>query len=109
MIAASTTKKLVDPIEVFRQRADARAYLFAVGEYELLDAVDVLQASAEADGLVDHLPRLHPRNSKRCIPSMSFRFPREAARMKPPRNTTPIARRVMPDGTKQTGNPRRRR
>ena len=51
MIAASA-KKMVDPLEAFEARCSALAYLFAVGEYELLDAVDVLQASAEADGLV---------------------------------------------------------
>jgi hypothetical protein len=51
-MTAAATKKLIDPLEAFEVRCDARAYLFAVGEYELLDAVDVLQASAEADGLV---------------------------------------------------------
>jgi hypothetical protein len=54
MIAASA-RKLVDPLEAFEARCAARAYLFAVGEYELLDAVDRLQHDAERDGLVDHL------------------------------------------------------
>ena len=54
MIAASA-KKLVDPLDAFEARCDARAYLFAVGEFDLHTAVDVLQADAERDGLVDYL------------------------------------------------------
>jgi hypothetical protein len=54
MIAAAA-KKLVDPIEAFKARCDARAYLFAVGDLDLHTAVDVLQVDAERGGLVDHL------------------------------------------------------
>jgi hypothetical protein len=53
MIAASTTKKTVDPLEAFEARCSARAYLFAVGDLDLHDAVDQLQHDAERDGLVD--------------------------------------------------------
>jgi hypothetical protein len=41
-----------DPLEIFRARAWARALLVEAGELDLLDAVDVLQANAEAGGLV---------------------------------------------------------
>lgn len=52
-----------DPVEVFKLRAWARAQLFDAGEIDLLDAVDALQAAAEAYGLVaklgqDHVQRL---------------------------------------------------
>jgi hypothetical protein len=40
---------------VFRLRAWARAYLWAIGELDLHDAVDVLQDAAERDGLVAQL------------------------------------------------------
>jgi hypothetical protein len=42
-------------IEIFAARCEARAYLFAIGEYTLQDAVDVLQYDAEASGLVAEL------------------------------------------------------
>jgi hypothetical protein len=42
----------VDPVETFRARCEARALLFKVGELDLHDCVDVLQADAEARGLV---------------------------------------------------------
>jgi hypothetical protein len=45
----------LDPIEVFRARASARALLWRVGEFSLHDAVDVLQADAMRDGLVDEI------------------------------------------------------
>jgi hypothetical protein len=41
-----------DPLVVFRCRAEARADLVAAGLYELQEAVDLLQADAEAQGLV---------------------------------------------------------
>ena len=41
--------------KIFKERCEARAILFAVGEYDLHDAVDVLQAAAEASGLVDQI------------------------------------------------------
>jgi hypothetical protein len=42
----------IDPVAVFKARAEARALLFAAGELDLLDAVDALQADAVANGLV---------------------------------------------------------
>jgi hypothetical protein len=41
-----------DLVEVFIERAEARALLFAAGELDLRDAVDVLQRDAESSGLV---------------------------------------------------------
>jgi hypothetical protein len=38
--------------EIFRVRAEARAILYAVGELELHEAVDKLQADAEVNGLI---------------------------------------------------------
>jgi hypothetical protein len=43
----------VDPVKAFRARCEARALLFVAGEFELHEAVDVLQADAEAGGLVN--------------------------------------------------------
>lgn len=43
---------LVDPLDCFRLRCEARAYLVAAGELMLHEAVDGLQADAERDGLV---------------------------------------------------------
>jgi hypothetical protein len=40
------------PLEVFTARAWARATLWQAGELDLHEAVDVLQAAAERDGLV---------------------------------------------------------
>ena len=42
----------VDPVDVFIERAGARAYLWSIGD---LEAVDVLQADAERDGLVERI------------------------------------------------------
>jgi hypothetical protein len=42
----------VGPLAVLEARAWARAYLWAAGEFSLDEAVDVLQADAERDGLV---------------------------------------------------------
>jgi hypothetical protein len=42
----------IDPVAVFIARAEARALLFAAGEFDLHTAVDVLQADAERDGIV---------------------------------------------------------
>jgi hypothetical protein len=46
-----TKPRLVDPLDAFRARAEARAY--PIGDIDLHTAVDELQASAERDGLVD--------------------------------------------------------
>lgn len=43
---------MIDPVDVFRARADARALLWRAGEYTLHEAVDVLQADAQRQGLV---------------------------------------------------------
>jgi len=45
----------VDPVAVFIARCEAKALLFACGALDLLDAVDELQASAVANGLVGEL------------------------------------------------------
>jgi hypothetical protein len=45
----------VDPLDAFKLRAEARAYLWVAGEYDLHEAVDVLQATAVRDGLVDRI------------------------------------------------------
>jgi hypothetical protein len=42
----------VDPVAVFIARAEARALLFAAGEFDLHEAVDKLQVDAGRDGLV---------------------------------------------------------
>jgi hypothetical protein len=41
-----------DPLEVFRERCEARAQLVAHGLHSLQDTVDALQAAAETQGLV---------------------------------------------------------
>lgn len=46
---------LPSALEVFELRCWARAYLFAVGEYSLHDAVDELQDFADRLGLIDQL------------------------------------------------------
>jgi hypothetical protein len=43
----------LDPLVVFVARAEARAILWQACEFDLHMAVDVLQADAEASGLVD--------------------------------------------------------
>src|SRR5262249_14443584 len=43
----------VDLVDVFIERAEARAYLWSIGDLDLHVAVDVLQADAERDGLVE--------------------------------------------------------
>ena len=51
--AMATAISSVDPVLAFRARAEARAYLFGAGEFDLPEAVDVLQADAVASGLVE--------------------------------------------------------
>lgn len=41
-----------DALEIFRERAEARAQLVAHGLHSLQDTVDTLQAAAETQGLV---------------------------------------------------------
>jgi hypothetical protein len=47
--------QLVDPLLAFVARAEARAILFEASEFDLHEAVDVLQHDAERDGLVDRI------------------------------------------------------
>jgi hypothetical protein len=42
-------------LDVFRERAWARAYPWRAGELDLHEAVDVLQRDAERDGLVKRI------------------------------------------------------
>jgi hypothetical protein len=43
----------VDPLKAFELRTWARATLWAAGEFDLHEAVDVLQRAAERDGLIE--------------------------------------------------------
>jgi len=52
-MSAAAKQRLVDPVEAFRARCEARAYLFSIGELDLHEAVDVLQADAERTGLLE--------------------------------------------------------
>ena len=47
--------KQVDPVDALYERATARAYLWSIGEYDLPEAVDALQADAFRDGLVERI------------------------------------------------------
>ena len=47
------------PIQVFTERCDARALLWAACQIDLHTAVDVLQHSAERTGLVDEFGQDH--------------------------------------------------
>jgi hypothetical protein len=53
-VAAPAIKK-IDPLECFAARADARAYLWSIGEFDLPEAVDALQAAAVRDGLINRI------------------------------------------------------
>jgi hypothetical protein len=48
---AAITEKRVDPLDAFIERASTRAYLWSIGEYELHEAVDQLEADARRDSL----------------------------------------------------------
>jgi hypothetical protein len=50
---AVPVKRPADPVAVFTARCAARATLYAAGEFELTEAVDPLQASAVACGLLE--------------------------------------------------------
>ena len=54
MTAAPATKK-ADLFDCFTARADARAYLWSIGEYELSEAVDALHFASIRDGLIDRI------------------------------------------------------
>jgi hypothetical protein len=45
----------VDLIDAYAARADARAYLWSLGELGLAEAVDQLQRDAERDELIDRI------------------------------------------------------
>ena len=44
-----------DLLSAFTERAGARALLWAIGEFEMAEAVDCLQHDAERDGLVKRI------------------------------------------------------
>jgi hypothetical protein len=46
------SEQSLSPIDVFTARAEARALLFTVSEFDVIAAVDALQAAAVASGLV---------------------------------------------------------
>ena len=48
-------QRRVDALLAFIARAEARAILWEAGEFDLHEAVDVLQAVAERDGLVERI------------------------------------------------------
>jgi hypothetical protein len=54
-MTAAVIIKHIDPVDAFVERAEGRAYLWSIGEFTLHEAVDVLQADAVRDGLVDHI------------------------------------------------------
>jgi hypothetical protein len=53
--AVASDRPAVSPADIFIARAEARALLWQANEIELQEAVDVLQAAAEAGGLVAEL------------------------------------------------------
>ena len=54
-MTARLATRLADPLEVFRARCEARAYLCTQGELDLIEAVDGLQAAAIRRGLVESI------------------------------------------------------
>ena len=65
----------VDLVDVFRERAEARAYLWSIGDLDLQEAIDVLQLDAECDGLVERIGQ----DGVQEIMAVAFRSYREAA------------------------------
>ena len=55
MSAAIKQTMHVDLLDAFYERCEARALLWSLGEIELAEAVDELQAAAVRDGLVERL------------------------------------------------------
>jgi hypothetical protein len=74
-VAIAIADKRVDLLDAVIERANARAYLWACGEYGLAEAVDKLQADAERDGLVD----LIEQDRVQLILSLAFAKYRETA------------------------------
>ena len=54
-MTAAVTIKHIDPVDAFIERAEGRAYLWLIGDLTLHEAVDVLQADAERDGLIEQI------------------------------------------------------
>jgi hypothetical protein len=71
---SSKTQNQASPIEAFTLRAECRALLWADGELSLHEAVDVLQANAERDGLVE----LIGQDAVQAIMAAAFQPFREA-------------------------------
>jgi hypothetical protein len=72
--AVAVTERRVDVLDCFVARAEARAYLWAIGEYEIAEAVDVLQHDAERDGLIERIGQ----DGVQAILAEAFRPYREA-------------------------------
>jgi hypothetical protein len=53
--AAAVGQVYVDPLLAFHELASSRAYLWCIGEYELPEAVDALQANAIRTGLIERI------------------------------------------------------
>jgi hypothetical protein len=73
--ALAIAERRVDLVDVFRERAEARAYLWSVGDLGLHEAIDLLQADAERDGLVERIGQ----DGVQGIIAAAFRSYREAA------------------------------
>ena len=67
MTAAPAIKR-VDLLEAFIERAEARAYLWAIGELGWQEAVDKLQHDAERHGLI----KLHGQDQIQTIIAAAF-------------------------------------
>ena len=52
VFASTLAEPRVDLLDAFTERAGARAFLWAIGEFDIPEAVDPLQYDAEHDGLV---------------------------------------------------------
>jgi hypothetical protein len=52
---AAIGERRVDVLDCFVARTEARALLWAIGEYEIAEAVDVLQHDARRDGLIERI------------------------------------------------------
>ena len=72
--APASVERRVDLRDAFAERAAARAYLWSVGEYELREAIDVLQHDAERDGLIDRIGQ----DAVQAILAQAFQPYREA-------------------------------
>jgi hypothetical protein len=51
-MTAAAAIKYISLLDAFIERTEARAYLWSIGELTLHEAVDVLQADANRDGLI---------------------------------------------------------